>query len=202
MTFANICLLGINLAEIGDRVQKIYRRNCFSFSYSSWLISKTSKSVFGLPVLCAASASVPGARLPADQHGFRPELNRRKGKNTAAGCEFSIRLEPATADLPDQLKLNQRAALKCDLATPATCTSSTGKSTASPRRNVPCRSGRDVSACTIFGKRCVWISCSGLGSASSSIVTCGKKGGNAQLDQSCRSLKFFSHKENNSRTNR
>src|SRR5258708_22133822 len=106
MTFANSCFIGINLAEIGDRVQKIYRRNCFSFSYSSWLISKTSKSVFGLPVLCAASASVPRARLPADQHGFRPELNRRKRKNTASGCEISIRLAQAKADLPQQLKLN------------------------------------------------------------------------------------------------
>src|SRR5258707_2060357 len=120
MTFANSCFIEINLAEIGDRLQKIYRRNCFSFSYSSWLISKTSKSVFGLPILCAASASVPGARLPAEQHGFRSESksNRRKGKNTASGCEFSIRLEPATADLPDSLKLHQRAALKRDLATP------------------------------------------------------------------------------------
>src|SRR5258708_4179163 len=37
------------------------RSNDLSRSYSSRLISRSSKSAFALPVLCAASASTPGA---------------------------------------------------------------------------------------------------------------------------------------------
>jgi len=39
------------------------------------------------------------------------------------------------------------------------------------RRKIRC-----LSETTIFGKGCVWISCSCLGSARSSVLICGKKG--------------------------
>ena len=84
-------------------------------------------------------------------------------------------LGSATTDLPDPVKVYQGVGLKAALATPASCTRSAGKSSASPRRNIPGRSGRGIRTCTIFGKGCVWICCSCFGSASSSILACGKK---------------------------
>jgi hypothetical protein len=125
--------------------------------------------------------------------GFGLSRIVEKEKSIAPGCEFRMWLGSATADLPDQLKLNQRAALKATLATPATCTRSAGKSSASPRRNIPGRSGRGTRACSIFGKGCVWIGCSCLRSASCSVFACGKKGRYAEHDQSCRPPRLFSH---------
>ena len=93
------------------------------------------------------------------------------------------------------VEVYQRAALKAALATPATCTRSAGKPRASPRRNISSRSGRGICACTIFGEGCVWICCSRFGSAGSSILACGKKGRNAQHNQSCRPPRFLSHEE-------
>jgi hypothetical protein len=89
----------------------------------------------------------------------------------------------------------QGAGLKAALATPASCTRSAGKSSASPRRNVPSRSGRGTRACSIFGEGCVWICGSCFGSASSSVFTCGKQGRYAEHDQSFSPPRFFSHKE-------
>lgn len=61
----------------------------------------SSKSVLSLPVLWAASASVPGALLP----GFGRSQIVEKGENIAPGCEFRTWLSSARADLPDQLSL-------------------------------------------------------------------------------------------------
>ena len=87
------------------------------------------------------------------------------------------------------------AGLKAALATPATCTRSAGRSSASPRRNIPGRSGRGTCPCSIFSKGCVWIGCSCLGSASSSVLASGQKRRYAKHDQSCRPPRFLSHKE-------
>jgi hypothetical protein len=86
-------------------------------------------------------------------------------------------------------------ALKTVLATPATCANSTGNSSASPRRNIPARSGGSICACSILGKGGVWISRSCFGSVDSSILACGNTGRYAEHDQSCRQPRFFSHKE-------
>jgi hypothetical protein len=93
------------------------------------------------------------------------------------------------------VEVYQKAALKAGLVTPATRTGTAGKSSASPGRNIPGKSGRGIRACTIFGKGCVRICCSCFGSASSSVLTRGKKGRYAKRDQSCRQPRFFSHKE-------
>ena len=131
--------------------------------------------------------------MPTDQHGVPPES--KKGKTPLRVCEFRMWPGSATADLPDKLKLNQGATLKAVLATSAMCTRSAGKPSASPRRNISGRFGRGICACTIFGEGCVWIGCSCLGSANSSVFACGKKGRYAEHDQSCRPPRFFSHKE-------
>jgi hypothetical protein len=95
-----------------------------------------------------------------------------------------------------RLELNQGAALKAALATRATCTTSAGKSSTSPRRNISGRSGRGIVVCAIFGKGCVWIGrgCC-LRAASPCVLACGKKGRYAKHAQSCRPSRFFSHTE-------
>ncbi len=53
----------------------------------NWTII-SSKPVLSLPVLWAASASVPGALLPTEQHGFWPESDRRKGGKHRSGLRI------------------------------------------------------------------------------------------------------------------
>jgi hypothetical protein len=129
----------------------------------------------------------------------------KRGESTSwqifnSSCEFRMWPESATADL-DRLKPTHEDTLKTVLAAPAACTNSAGNSSASPRRNIPARSGRSICACSILGKGGVWISRPCFGSFSSSILACGNKGRYAEHDQSCCQPRFFSHKDH-SRTDR